>query len=130
MSPLTLYLGKAFGVFCLLLCGVFPVRPKSGLDAIGSMTNSPGLLLIAGLFAKAAGVATVIGHNVWFGGALPIAVTVLGWSMPIKGTMLMAVPPDWLGAFYRVVRTPERFRLFMAVGFVLSAWLTWIAFSA
>jgi hypothetical protein len=130
MSPLTLYHGQAFGVICLLLCGVFPVRPKSGLDAIGSMTNSPGLLLIAGLFAMAAGVATVIGHNVWFGGALPIAVTVLGWSMPIKGTMLMAVPLDWLGASYRVVRTPERFRLFMAVDFVLSAWLTGIAFSA
>jgi len=35
--------------------------------------------------------------------------------MLIKGLALMAMPPDWLSAFYRVVRTPARFRMFMAV---------------
>jgi len=64
MSTLAIYLGKAFGVFCLLLFGVLLVRPKAGLDAVRSVTGSPGLLLVTGL--------------VTLGGALPVAVTVLG----------------------------------------------------
>ena len=130
MSPLTLFLGKFFGIFCLLLCGVLLARPKAALDAVTSVTDSPGLLLVTGICTLAAGVATVLAHNVWTGGALPVAVTVLGWLMLIKGIMLMAAPPQSLSAFYRVVRTPERFRTMMVVDFALSAWLTWMAFSA
>lgn len=128
MSPLTLYLGKFFAIFCLLMCAVMFARPKAALDAVASMMASPGLLLVTGISTMAAGVATVLAHNVWSGGALPVAVTVLGWLMLIKGVALMAVPPHALGAFYRVVRTPERFRLFMGADLLVSLWLTWLAF--
>ena len=61
----------------------------------------------------AAGMATVIGHDVRSGGALPVVVTMLGWLMPIKGIMLMAVTSRALRAFYRVARTPKRLRWFL-----------------
>ena len=65
----------------------------------------------------------VLGHNVWSGGALPVAVTALGWLTLIKGVALMATPPQRLSAFYRALHYPERFRLFMILALVLSAWL-------
>ena len=128
MSPLTVFLGQFLGVSCLLLCAILMVRPRASLEAITSMIASPGLLLVTGIFTLAAGAATVVGHNVWSGGALPVAVTVLGWLMLVKGIALMAVPPRTLNGFYRALHTPQRFRLLMLPGLAFSAWLTLTAF--
>jgi hypothetical protein len=128
MSPLTIFLGKFFGLACLLMCGVLLVRPKASLQAIASMMESPGLILVTGIFTMGGGAATVVGHNVWSGGALPVAVTLLGWATLIKGVVLMATPPRALGAFYRAVQYPARFHLYMTAAFAFSAWLTVTAF--
>jgi len=123
MSPLTLFLGKFLGLSCLLMCAALIARPKAALEAINSMMESPGLLLISGICTTFGGAAMVLGHNVWSGGALAVAVTVLGWLTLIKGVALMATPPRALAAFYRAAHYPERFRLFMILALVLSAWL-------
>jgi hypothetical protein len=128
MSPLTVYLGRFFGLSCLLLCAALVARPKALLEAINAM--SPGLILVTGIFTMAGGVATVVGHTVWSGGALPVAVTLLGWVTLIKGVFLMVAPPGALTAFYRALQYPARFRLYMAVGLAFSAWLTVTAFLA
>jgi uncharacterized membrane protein len=128
MSPLTIYLGQFFGISCLLMCAVLLARPRASLEAINDMMESPALLLVTGIFTMAAGAATVVGHNVWSGGALPVAVTVLGWLMLVKGVALMAVSPRALNNFYRALHYPQRFRLFIVPSFVFSAWLTVAAF--
>jgi hypothetical protein len=128
MSPLTVFLGRFFGLSCLLMCAVLLAKPKVSLEAIASMMESPALILVTGIFTMGGGVATVVGHNVWSGGALPVAVTLLGWVTLIKGVVLMATPPHALTAFYRALHYPARFRLYMAVAFAFSAWLTVTAF--
>ena len=130
MSSLTIFLGKFFGLFCLLVCTVLMARPRASLAAIAAMMESPGLLLVTGTVILAGGVAMVVGHNVWSGGALAVTVTVLGWLTLLKGIALIATPPHALGAFYRALRYPAWFRLYMAVALLFSAWLTVIAFTA
>lgn len=130
MSPLTIILGKIVGLICLISCLVCLARPKASLDAAKSMAENPGLLLLSGIFTMAAGVATVIGHNVWSGGVLPTAVTVLGWMMLVKGVVLMVTPPRILLASYSFLRSPQRFRLFMIPATLFAAWVTVLAFTA
>lgn len=130
MSPLTIYLGKFLGVFCLLMCAAFVARPRQGLAAMDSMMQNPGLLMVTGICTLAGGAAMVVGHNVWSGGALTIAVTLLGWLTLIKGLAIMVTPPHALAGFYRTLHYPLRFRLYMAVALAFSAWLTWAAFTA
>jgi hypothetical protein len=130
MSPLTLFLGGFFGLSCLLMCAVLVARPKASLEAINSMMDNPGLILLTGIFTMAGGAATVVGHNVWSGGALPVVVTLVGWLTLIKGVVLMATPPRALTAFYRRLYYPARFRLYMAAALAFSIWLTVIAFLA
>ncbi len=130
MSPLTLFLGKFLGLSCLLMCAVLVARPKASQQAINSMMETPGLILVTAIFTMAGGAALVIGHNVWSGGALPIAVTVLGWLTLIKGVALMAIPPRGLTAFYQALNYPAWFRPYMAAALALSAWLTVAAFMA
>jgi len=130
MSPLTVFLGRFFGLSCLLMCAALFARPKESVEAIESMKESPGLVLVTGIITMIGGAAAVVGHNVWSGGALPVAVTLLGWVTLIKGVALMAAPPGALTTFYRALNYPARFRLYMAVVFAFSAWLTVTAFLA
>jgi hypothetical protein len=129
MSPLTIFLGKFLGLTYLLTCLVSVARPKATLDAANSMAEDSGLLLISGIFTMAAGVAVVIGHNIWSGGALPVAVTVLGWLMLIKGVVLMAAPPRILIASYSFLNSPSRFRLVLIPATIFGAWMTVMAFT-
>jgi uncharacterized membrane protein HdeD (DUF308 family) len=128
MPPPTILLGKIVGLSYLITCLVSLARPKTVLDATESMAENPGLLLFSGIFTMAAGVAVVIGHNVWSGGALPVAVTVLGWMMLVKGIALMAMPPRMLVASYSFLNSPQRLRLLMVPATIFSAWVTVMAF--
>jgi hypothetical protein len=128
MSSLTLFLGKLLGVSCSLMCLILMARPKASLEAINSMMESPGLMLVTGIFTLGGGTAMVVGHNIWSGGALPVAVTVLGWLMLTKGIALMAIPQRMLNDCYRALHYPDRFRLFMIPNLAFSVWLTLAAF--
>jgi hypothetical protein len=128
MSPLTVFLSRFYGLSCLLMCAVLVGKPKASLEAIKSM--SPGLILVTGILTMIAGAAAVVGHTVFSGGALPVAVTLLGWVTLIKGVVLMAAPPRALNTFYRTMHYPARFRLYMAACLAFSAWLTVTAFTA
>jgi hypothetical protein len=130
MPPLTVFLGRFFGLSCLLMCAALLARPKASLEAIESMKEIPGLALGTGIITMIGGTAAVVGHNVWSGGALPVAVTLLGWVTLIKGVALMAAPPRTLTTFYRALNYPARFRLYMAAAVAFSAWLTVTAFLA
>jgi hypothetical protein len=130
MSPLTIFLGRFIGLSCLLMCAVLVARPRTSLEAISAMMESPGLVLITGIFTMGGGAAMVVGHNVWSGGVLSVAVTLLGWLTLIKGIALMAAPPRALIAFYRALNYPAWFRPYMAVALAFSAWLALTAFLA
>ncbi len=130
MSPLTLFLGKFLGLSYFLTCLVCMIRSRAILEAAKAMAEDTGLLLVSGIFTMAAGVAVVVGHNVWSGGALPVAVTVLGWMMLAKGLALTALPPPMLVASYSFLDSAQRFRLVLIPATVFSAWLTFAAFSA
>jgi hypothetical protein len=130
MSPLSLYLGRFFGLALVLMCLAFVVRPKGALAAIAAMVDSPDLILVTGIMTMTAGAAAVIGHNLWSGGAVTIAVTVLAWVTLIKGFALIALPPGALATLYGVLGYPQRFRLVMALGLAFGLWLSWAAFSA
>jgi hypothetical protein len=38
------------------------------------------------------GLAMVLGHNRWSGGALPILVTLIGWGLLLRGLLLLFLP--------------------------------------
>ena len=130
MSPLTLYLGRLFGLSLLLMCAALAARPKTSIAAMTSIAESPGLMLVTGIVTMTAGIAAVLGHNLWSGGALPIAVTVLAWVTLLKGLALIAVPPSGMMAAYRVLHYPARLGAVMWVGAACGAALTFAAFTA
>ncbi len=130
MSPLTIYLGKFLGLSCLVMCVLLAARPRTAEAAIAALAEDPALTLITGIITLAAGMAMVLAHDRWSGGALPVLVTLFGWIALLKGILLLAAPPSGLARLYRGVYGVHRFRLVMAAGALLSAWLSLLAFSA
>jgi hypothetical protein len=130
VSPQTLYLARFIGVGLALMCAALAARPRWALEAIGTMMGQPGVMLVTGVMTLVAGAALVIGHNLWTGGYIPIAVTAIGWLTLIKGFAILVLPAPVLGRLYAVLGYPRTFRLVMIAGCVFGAQLAFVAFRA
>ena len=130
MTPLTVYLGKLIGLGLLAMCLSLALRPKASIATISGMMNETGLLLVTGIVTMTAGIALVLGHNLWSGPPLALAVTIIGWVTLLKGLAIVAVPPSGLAVFYRILNYPQTLRLVMILGALVGVWMTWAAFTA
>jgi hypothetical protein len=127
MRPLTIFLARSLGVFMLLLVGCLLMRGESSIEA---SVSDESVLLSYAIISLAMGVAMVIGHNVWTGGALPVVVTLVGWLVLTKGIVLLLLPPDSLSAIMDQVHYAEHFWRYLTPAFVLGLYLTWAGFTA
>jgi nucleotide-binding universal stress UspA family protein len=75
------------------------------------------------LISLAAGVAMMVGHNVWSGGALPIVVTVVGWLIFAKGLLLLLLTPETLTGSLGRMHYVEHTYLYLAPAFVIGLYL-------
>lgn len=67
---------------------------QATVEIMKEIVQTPPLLFMAGLMGMTAGLAIVLAHNVWSGGALPVIVTLFGWASLIKGMLLLILSPD------------------------------------
>ena len=75
MSPLTRYLSRLLGVFLLVMAVSEWTQPGLLTVVAPTMVDQPALLWVSGILTFAAGLAIVLGHNVW--GDPPAAVVSL-----------------------------------------------------
>ena len=130
MSPLTIFLGKFIGLYCIIAALAMMAHKQSAVAAVNALVRNPPLLLLAEVIGLAAGLAMVLGHNIWSGGALPIVITLLGWLMAIRGTVLLALTQDATLRFFEALRYEERFYIYMGVTLVLGVFLAYAGFRA
>jgi hypothetical protein len=85
MPPLTLFLAKLLGRYCVIVALAMMMRKQSAVTTVRALIVSPPLLMLAEVIGLARGLAMILGHNIWSGGALPVVVTLIGWLMAIRG---------------------------------------------
>jgi hypothetical protein len=78
----------------------------------------------------AAGLAMILGHNVWSGGTLPVVVTLVGWLILAKGLLLFFVTPEALTQLLERMQYGEHYSLYIAPSLVIGLYLTWAGFTA
>lgn len=128
MSSRTLFISRLMGLY-LLCASLTMFTHKQGIVQMeDTMVHNPALLYLAGVIALGAGLAVVLGHNVWHGGALPVTVTVTGWVMLLKGFLLML--PGLTAAFWESLRYEQLYYLYASIAFALGAYLTLAGFLA
>jgi hypothetical protein len=124
MDPLTLFLAKLIGATLIVFAGVIALRGRIILEIARRMIDDPGVLLLSGPLRIIAGLAIVLGHDVWSGGFLPVAVTLFGWLLLFAGLPLLLATPAQLGRMVDGMKLEKRLGAYVAgVGLVGLAYL-------
>ncbi len=125
MSSRTTFLSRLIGFYCLIVALFMATHKQVILDMVTALMHNAALLFVTGLVAMACGLALVLGHNVWSGGALPMVVTLVGWASLIKGLLLLFLSPDQAsGLFLGTLHYEQFFYEYTAITLVTGIYLT------
>lgn len=129
-NPLTVYLGRLLGLFTLITSFWLLTEHEATISIIPSLLGNRPAMVIFAVIALAGGLAIVLAHNVWSGGALPILVTLIGWLMLIRGVLFLFLPPEATLHILAAMQFERLFYVYLAIPFLLGIYLTFLAFSA
>ena len=131
MSPRTLFLSRLIGLYCVLVALSMITRRRATVESVTALLHDPSMIFILGVIMLAAGLALVLAHNIWSGGALVVIVTLVGWITLIKSLLFLFLPPEMAAGFFlRQLHYQELFYLYGAVSLVLGIYLTYGGFKS
>ncbi len=128
MSPRTIYLGKLIGLYCLFVALAMLSHKQTTVDTMTALVHDPPVLFFVSVLAMVAGLAIVLAHNVWSGGALPVLVTLVGWISLIKGLIFSLLPPATSLAYFEALRYGQLFYVYVSITLVIGICLTFSSF--
>jgi len=128
MSPRTIFLSRLIGLYCILTPLSLVTHKDASVAAVTALFHSSSMLLIVGVIGLAAGLAIVLGHNVWSGGALPVVVTLVGWTSLVKGLCFLFLTPEAAANLLETLHYDEYFLLYLSISFLIGVYLTYAGF--
>jgi hypothetical protein len=130
-SPRTTFLSRLIGLYLLLISLAMLTHKQSTVESIIALMHNPPVLLVTAVIAMAAGLAMVLGHNVWSGGVLPVVVTLTGWLMLTKGALLLFLSPEAANGFFLAgLHYQQYFYPYTAFSLFLGLYLTYAGFKS
>ena len=89
------------------------------------------MMFVLGAITLVAGLAMVLAHNIWSGGALVVVVTLVGWITLIKSLFVLFLPPEMeAGFFLGQLHYQQLFGVYGATSLVLGPYLTYGGFKS
>ncbi len=128
MSFRTIYLGKLIGLYCLFIALAMISHKETTVETVTAVVHNVPVLFLTSLLAMVAGLAIILAHNVWSGGALPVVVTLVGWISLIKGVIFFVLPPESSVAYFEALRYGQLFYAYMSIDLILGVFLTRASF--
>jgi hypothetical protein len=129
MSTRTIYLSRLIGLYCIFVVLSMVIRKQDTVYAVAALLRNPSTMLVLGIIAMAAGLAMVLAHNIWRGGALPVVVTLVGWLTLIKGLLILFMPTDVVAEIILCwLRHPLLFYVSMILPLLIGIYLTYSGF--
>jgi hypothetical protein len=104
------------------------LNKRATVDTVAALLRNSPMMFLTGAITVIAGLAMVLGHNIWSGGAVTVIVTIVGWVTLIKGLLFLmpeAAPRVYLGA----LQFEQLFYLYAAVSILLGIYLTYSGFT-
>jgi len=129
MSPRTLFLSRLIGLYCILIALSMMTRKQVTVETVTALVQNPSMTLVLGIITLSAGLAMVLAHNVWSGGAPVVVVTLVGWMALVKSLFFLFLPPEMeAGLFLRQIHYQQLFYVYSAISLVLGVYLTYGGF--
>jgi hypothetical protein len=130
MSPRTVFLARLIGLFAILLSVSELVHKQAMVETAAALVRDRPLLLMLSMLGLLAGLAMVLAHNVWSGGALAVVVTLFGWILLIRGALLLFLSPDAVAGMIDFFHFEQLFYVYAGITLVLGLYLSWAGFRA
>ncbi len=131
MSPRTVFLSRLIGLYCILVALSMITHRQATVETATALLHNPSMMLVLGVFSLAAGLAMVLAHNIWSGGALAVIVTLMGWLTLIKGLLFLFLPSDVEAEFFlRELHYDQLFYLYIVISLVIGIYLTFGGFAS
>jgi hypothetical protein len=131
MSSKTIFLSRLFGLYCILVISSMVLHRQATVDWMTALLNNAALMWVLSVITLTIGLAMVLAHNVWSGGALPVVVTLVGWATLIKGLLFLFLPSGVEAEFIlSALRNPLLFYLWMTPSLVIGIYLTYAGFAS
>ena len=130
MFATTVFLGRLLGLYLVAISLGMLANRRRTVDTLDEMARSGSWMLFSGMVATAAGLAVVLGHQVWSGGALPVVVTLMGWAALLKGVTLLLVPAERMADAYKGIGFERFFYAWLVAILAIGLWVTVMAFNA
>ena len=131
MSSRTIFLSRLIGLYYIVIALSMMTRRQATVETVTTLLQNPPMMLILGVITLAAGLAVVLAHNIWSGGALVVVVTLVGWVTLIKGLSFLFLSPEVEAEFFlRQLHYQQFFYMSVAISLVLGIYLTYGGFKS
>ena len=131
MSSRTIFLSRLIGLYCIVIAVSMMTRRQATVETVTALLQNPSMMLIVGIITLVAGLAMVLAHNIWSGGALVVVVTLVGWITLIKSLFFLFLPPEMeAGLFLGQLHYRQLFYMYTAISLVLGVYLTYGGFKS
>lgn len=100
MNTRTIFLARLFGLYCLLVALAMAAHKTATVVTVVALVHDAPLLFVVAIITVAIGLAMTLAHNVWSGGALPVVVTLIGWTTLAKGLLFLFLPAGAAAALF------------------------------
>jgi len=127
-NTVTIFLARLIGVFEILIALSMLMHKQAFVELITAMLQDRPLLFFISIITVIAGLAIILSHNIWFGGALPVVVTLFGWAILLKGLLSLFFPPEVMISTLDILRFEEYFYLYAGAPLLLGLYLTYAGF--
>jgi len=131
MAIRTIFLSKLIGLYSIVISLAMMAHKQATVETVTAMIHDAPLMLFMGIVVVVAGLAMVLSHNVWSGGAAAVIVTLVGWITLVKGALFLILPADVVANFYLGSLHYEQFFYFyVGLSLLLGAYLSYTGFKA
>ena len=131
MSSRTIFLSRLIGLYCIVIALSMMTRRQATVETVTVLLQNSSMMLIVGIITLAAGLAVVLAHNIWSGGALVVVVTLVGWMTLIKSLLFLFLPLGMeAGFFLGQLHYQQLFYLYGSFSLVLGVYLTYSGFTS
>jgi len=124
----SLFLAQLLGVYMLIVGVVILFRRETLMKAVSKMVSNISVVYIIALLELAAGLALVIGHNVWVM-SWPVIITIVGWLMVVESTLYLVMPRRLLSKLLQRFNKENFYVLCGLILLIAGAYLTAVGFS-
>jgi hypothetical protein len=129
VSNATRFLSRLLGLYCLIIALAMLAQRHTTVATVAALLHDRPLMYVLGVWCLFAGLAMVLVHNVWSGGALTVIVTLIGWLTLLKGVAFIALEPMQTADLYLAqLRYEQLYPLYVLVTLVLGAYLCYAGF--